>query len=191
MENPLLDVARMFAEFLELQSRFEVSEQMDVATLDSNTVGLQNLRQAWQTVDGCRCEDDATSKNPLEQIVKGLWRFFARAEPACKEPCPHVPDEMLAVLLSVDGERLAIENEDATWDIWIRKDGTGEIAVQVLQNCYMTLGACGSDPAIGAAIENIPIMESGGRSPASQRHSECVFTGVAPPSPSAEFNRVS
>ena len=164
---------------------------MNVATLDSNAVGLQNLRQTWQTVDGCRCEDDATSKNTLEQIVKGLWGFFTRTEPACEESRPHVPDEMLAVLLSVDGERLAIEDEDATWDMRIFKDGTGEIAVQVLQNRYMTLGTCGSDPAIGAAIENIPIMERRSRSPASQRHSECVFAGIASPSPSTEFNRVS
>ena len=82
----------MPAESPELQTCFQVSQQVDVAALNVDAVGLQNLRQAWQAVDCRRREHDPAGENPLEQIVKGLRGFFARAQSSSNQSCLRVPD---------------------------------------------------------------------------------------------------
>ena len=47
VENAFLGVAGMLAESLELQSCFEVSQQMDMAALYMDSVGLQRLCEPW------------------------------------------------------------------------------------------------------------------------------------------------
>lgn len=46
-QDPLLFVPRMIAVPLELQAGLQVSEQVDVATLNEYPIRLQDLRQAW------------------------------------------------------------------------------------------------------------------------------------------------
>lgn len=129
-QNPLLRVARMSAESFELQSRLQVPEQMDMAALHVDAVGLQNLCQAWQTVDRCRCENDPAFQNSLEQIVEGLRGFFTGAQTTCKQSRLRVPDQVFAVLLAANRESFAVEDEDTARHVRICKDSTREIAVQ-------------------------------------------------------------
>ena len=131
-----------------------------MTALDVDAVGLQNLAQARQAVDGGCSEDDAAFKNFLEQIVKGLRGFFPWAESACEESCPTVPYQMLAILLPANGECLAVEDEDAARNMRIHKNGTREIAMQgthdrrVLDHALRV-----SHAAVRASIKHISIME--------------------------------
>lgn len=47
VENAFLSVARMMAEPLKLQSCLQVSQQMHVAALHGDAVGLKGLREPW------------------------------------------------------------------------------------------------------------------------------------------------
>lgn len=190
-EDSLLRIAGMFAVSLELQSGLQITQQVDVATLYVDPVGLQNLRQARQTVDGDRSEDRAALQNLLQQVVEDLRGFFAGTEPACEQPCHRVPHQVFAVLLSANGERFAVENENAAWHVRIRKNSTLKITVQILQDGDVTLCTRRSNPAIGAAVENIAIMERGRRFPASAVDSERVFAGITFPPAATEPDRVS
>lgn len=130
-----------------------------MAALDVDPVGLQNLRQAWQTVDSDRREDRAALEDLLQEVIKDLRGFFTGTEPSCEQPCRRVPHEVFAVLLSTNGECLAVEDEDAAGRVRVRKDGTGEITVQVLQDGHVALCARRPNSAVRAAIENVAIVE--------------------------------
>ena len=70
VENALLPVAGVMTESFELQSCFQVSEQVDVAALNINAIDLQNLCKPRQTIDGGCREDNAALQNGLQQLVK-------------------------------------------------------------------------------------------------------------------------
>lgn len=190
-EDSLLYVARMSAESLELQSGLQITQQVNVAALDVDPVGLQNLRQAWQTIDGDRREDRAALENLLQEVIKDLRGFFAGTEPACEQSCRRVPHQIFAVLLSVNGECFAIKYEDAAWHMRVRKDGTREITVQILQDGDVALCTRRPHPAVGAAIENVAIVKGRSRFPASALDSERMFAGVAFPPATTEPDGVS
>jgi len=79
VEDSFLSVARMMAESLELQSGSEISQQMHMASLYVDAVGLKHLRKPQQAIHrDCR-EDDALFQKLLQKGIENLWRLLARA----------------------------------------------------------------------------------------------------------------
>lgn len=57
----------------ELETDFEVAEEVDVAALDEDPIGLKDLREPRQAINrGCR-ENNAALEQRLEEIIKDLW----------------------------------------------------------------------------------------------------------------------
>src|SRR3989344_3496279 len=174
-QDPFLFVPGMIAESLELQSGLEISEQMDMAPLYRDAIGLQYLCEPWQAINrGCR-EDHSCSQKLLQKVIEDLRRFLAGAQSALQESCSRVPDQMLAVFLPADAERLAVEDKNTAWLVWICKDSTLKIVVQSTHHgCVLLAVLCVSHPTICASVKHVAIMEDRSRFPASAVDSERV-----------------
>lgn len=191
VENAFLRVARMMAEPLELQSGLEVTQQVNVATFHENTVGFQDLRETREAVDGGSREDDAASQDVLQEVIEDLRGLLAGAEPAREESRLCVPHEVLAVLPALDGECLAIKQENAARRPAVHEERSCKVMVQILQDGHMAPGTGRSHPSVRAAVEHVTIVKGRGVFPASQLNPKRAPTGIAfPPSP-AEPDRVS
>lgn len=192
VEDSFLRVTGMSAEPLELQSGLEVSQQVDVAALHVDAVGLQHLCEPRQAINRGCSEDGALFQNLLQEVIEDLRGFFAGAQSAFQQSCAGVPHQVFAVLLSANGERLAVENENAVRDMRIRKNSTRKIAVQGAHHCRVLDDVlCVSHTAVCASVEHVAIMEGWRRLPASAVDSECVLAGVAFPPATTEPDSVS
>lgn len=143
----------------ELQAGLQISKQVDVASLDVGAVDLKRLCEPRQAINRYCSEDNALLQQPLKKAIKDLRGFFARAQFPCEQSRRHVPDQMFAILLSSNVQRFPIKEKDAGWHVRIRKNSTGEIAMQMLQDCDMTLRARRANPAVGASVEDVTVMK--------------------------------
>lgn len=76
VEDPLLHIARVMAEPLELQSGLQIPEEVDVTALDVDTVGEEDLRESRQAINGRSREDRALVEELLEECIEDLWRLL-------------------------------------------------------------------------------------------------------------------
>lgn len=77
VEDPLLGVAGMSAESLELQSGFQIPQQMNMTALYKNTVGFEHLRETRQAVNRRCREHDARCQEFLQKVIENLRRLLA------------------------------------------------------------------------------------------------------------------
>lgn len=99
VEDSLLSVAWMVTESFELETGFEVSQKMNVATLDVDPIGLQGLCEPRQAINSRCGEDDAIVQKLLQQVIENFRGFLPRTESASEKSCMYVPHQMFTELL--------------------------------------------------------------------------------------------
>lgn len=122
VQDALLGVAGMRTPATELEARFKIAQQMDMAALHIDAVGFQDLCETGKTVNGRSREDDALPEDFLQKIIEDLWRFLAGTKSSGEQACSHVPHKVFTVFFALDRECFAIEQENAVRGSAILKD---------------------------------------------------------------------
>lgn len=161
IQDALGSIAGGVREPAELEPCAEIPEQVHMTPLRQDFVFRKHLPQPMQTIGRGSFHHHPTDPQQPEHAIIDRRGFLAGVELPGDETCLDVPDQVLTVLLSADGEPLAVRDDDAGGGERVDELQIPALLLQTPDGRYMAAPLALTNPTVGAPIEQIHIVDVG------------------------------